>query len=190
MKVRTLFRVGVLAAAAVGFCLALSTGASADVVEPSSATQPAAADLFVEETVEAAAAEASGDVTTPAETLQEPDQVPGGTVEPTPAPEQVVRQAPPVHIVRANPDVRPEPSVVERVTHPLRMGFQQIGATLGRVVGACEVGLASGAGGPVLVFAVLSMAAPFIRRRVLATRGITDERVSDFLLVRELTPPG
>jgi hypothetical protein len=171
--------------------VALSSGASADVVEPRSATQPAAVGLLEEETVKAAAPEAQGVPGAAAETTQEmPDASLDGDAEATPAPEQVVRQAPPVHLVRADTAVRPEPSVVERVTHPLRMGFQHVGATLGRVVGACEVSFGSGAGGPVLVVAVLSLAAPFIRRRVFMARGITDERVSDFLLVRELTPPG
>jgi hypothetical protein len=179
---RTLLRAGVLAVAAAGFCVALSSAASADVVEPKSATQPAAAGLLEQEAVKAVAA---------AEAPPEGQETPKAQPEATPAPEQVVRQAPPVrHIVRADTTVRPEPSVVERVTHPLRMGFQQVGATLGRVIDACSVGFGSGAGGPVLVFAVLSLAFPFIRTRVLMARGITDERVSDFLLVRELTPPG
>jgi hypothetical protein len=182
-----LLRAGVLAAVAAGFCVALSLTASADVVEPKSATQPAAVGLLQEEAAKAAVPDAGPQGFDPkaAEAMQEPvDEVVA-----TPAPEQVVRQAP-AHFVRPNTDVHPAPSVVERVTHPLRMGFQQIGASLGRVVGACEVGFGSGAGGPVLVFAVLSVLAPFIRRRVFMARGTTDERVSDFLLVRELTPPG
>jgi hypothetical protein len=194
MGKRTLLRAGVLVAAAAGFCLAFSLSASADVVEPQSATQPAAAGLLQEETAAAMVpegipdgkpADVSGGDPKAAATQEELSEV----VEPTPAPEQVVRQAP-ARVVHASTDTNPAPSVVDRVMHPLRMGFQHIGASLGRVVGACDVGFGPGAGGPVLVLAVMSMAAPLIRRRVFMSRWTADEDVPEFLFARELTPPG
>lgn len=185
---KALLRAGVLVAAAAGFCAALSLHASADVVEPKSAYQPASVGLVGEEAAKAVVDEPAQARPKKAEPAnKEPKAV--DEVIATPAPEQVVRQAP-VHLIRPEA-VRPaSPSVADRVLHPLRMGFQQIGASLGRVVGACDVGFGSGAGGPVLVFAVLSMVAPLIRRRVFATRWTADEDVPEFLFARELTPPG
>lgn len=189
---RNTLRAGVLVAVAAGFLFALGaigSSASADVVEPKSAFQPASVKLLEEEAAKAAvpldAAPADAGATVdPAADEAKPvkaDEV----VVPTPAPEQVVRQVPP-HLVRTNDS----PSVVERVMHPLRMGFQQIGASLGRAVGACEVVMGGGAGGPALVFAVLAMVAPFIRRRTFGVRRTADEDVPEFLFARELTPPG
>lgn len=179
-------------AAAAGFCVAFSLSASADVVEPKSAYQPAAGGLLQEEAAKKAVADSSAaaeekaaaDAKAAKLAKKEADEV----VEPTPAPEQVVRQAP--SRLTESTVTRSGPTLADRVTHPLRVGFYKIGASLGRVVGACEVGFGSGAGGPALVFAVLGMAAPFIRRRVFATRWTADEDVPEFLFARELTPPG
>jgi hypothetical protein len=186
--VRGLLRAGVLVAAAAGFCVAFSLHASADVVEPKSAYQPASVGLLEEEAAKAAVPEGEPAKVDPKaeEAKQEkPDEV----VAATPAPEQVVRQVP-AHLVRPNTVGGSAPSVVDRVMHPLRVGFQHIGASLGRVVGACDIGFGTGSGGPVLVLAVLSMAVPFIRRRVFQTRWSADEDVPEFLFARELTPPG
>jgi hypothetical protein len=186
---RALVRAGVLVAAAAGFCVAFSLGASADVVEPQSATQPAAAGLLQEETAKAMDLDGFPDGAPTDPTAAATQEEPGEVVEPTPAPEQVVRQAP-ARVVQTNTVANPAPSVVDRVMHPLRMGFQHIGASLGRVVGACDVGFGTGAGGPGLIMAVLSMAAPLIRRRVFMSRWTADEDVPEFLFARELTPPG
>jgi hypothetical protein len=174
-------------AVAAGFFVALASHASADVVEPQSAYQPASVGLLQEETAKAAVDQAAQAEKAKADEAKasEPDEV----VVATPAPEQIVRQAP-AHLVRQSTEQRSQPSVVDGITRPLRVGFQQIGASLGRVVGACDVGFGTGSGGPVLVFAVLAMAAPFIRRRVLATQRSADEDVPEFLYAQELTPPG
>jgi len=187
--VRGLLRAGVLVAAAAGFCVAFSLHASADVVEPDSAYQPASVGLLEEEAAKAAVPQgyesAKADPMADEAKQEKPDEV----VAATPAPEQVVRQVP-AHLVRTDTVQGSAPSVADRVMHPLRVGFQHIGASLGRVVGACDVGFGTGSGGPVLVLAVLSMAVPFIRRRVFATRWSADEDVPEFLFARELTPPG
>jgi hypothetical protein len=185
--VRTLIRAGILVAAAAGFALALSSGASADVVEPQSAYQPASIGLLDQEAAKAAKIDpAPAEPTAVAEEkVVKPDEV----VAATPAPEQVVRPAP-AHLVREMEVKQEAPSVVERVFHPFRAGLQRFGASLVRVVSACDVGLGTGTGGPVFVLAVLSMAAPFIRRRVVGTRWSTDEDMPEFLYAAELTPPG
>ena len=183
-RLRTLIKAALVLAGAAGFCLALSSVSSADVVEPESAFQPASVALLSKDApagapidrgmVEAAMAEE----TKPAEVKEE-----------TPAPEeQIVRR--PVHLVRPNTIVETGQSVVDAVVHPLRIGLRHIGASLGRVVSACEIAVGQGAGGPALTFAVLALAAPFIRRRVVGTRWSTDEAVPDLLYAWELTPPG
>jgi len=184
--VRMLIRAAVMVAAAAGLCLALSQVASADVVEPKSAYQPASVGLLEEKEAAKVVAEepAKADPKTAEAKEEKPDEV----VVATPAPEQVVRQAP--ALAPRSAVTTPEPSLAHRITHPLRVGFREIGASLGRVVGACDVGFGSGAGGPVLVFAVVALATPFIRRRVFATRWTADEDVPEFLFARELTPPG
>lgn len=185
---RALFRVGVLAAGAAGFCVALSLQASADVAGPERAFRPASVGLVQEETFEAAIAEAaySAEQAEAAEKkASESDEV----VVATPAPEQIVRQAP-AHLVRNSGTEQSQPSVVGAIVRPLRVGFQHLGVSLGRVVGACDVGFGTGSGGPVLVLAVFAMAAPFIRRRVQGARWSADEDVPEFLFARELTPPG
>jgi hypothetical protein len=169
----------------------LSLSAQADVVEPKSAYQPASTGLLENGAASAAgmpAAEAEAAEAEAAEAAKvEEKPVAPPSLAPTPAPEQqVVRQVPTA--VVANMDHTP--SLVDHVVHPLRIGVEHLKTSLGRVVSACEVGFRTGAGGPVFVLAVLSMAIPFIRRRVTMTRWATDEDVPEFLYVWELTPPG
>ena len=183
---KALIRAVVLLIGATGFCVALSVAARADVVEPRSAYQPASVDLLKKSPAGMAVpTKAESDVTAAAKA----DVVPGEVAEPTPAPEQVVAPARIPVMSPARAHTSPF-SPLDLVVTPLRVGLQQLEASLGRVVTACEVGFGTGTGGPVVVLAVLAMAVPFIRRRVLGTRSATDEDVPDFRFVWELTPPG
>ena len=189
--VKTLIRAVVLLIGATGFCVALSVAASADVVTPRSAYQPAAGDLLK-------STPATADMAGPAKAesdkakaeVEGAEQVPAGEVaEPTPAPEQMVSAAR-TPVTRPDQARTPPLSPVDRLVHPLRVGLQQLEASLGRVVTACEVGFGTGNGGPLPVLAVLVLAVPLIRRRVIGTRWATDEDVPDFRFVWEQTPPG
>jgi hypothetical protein len=197
--VRKLIRAALLLGGAAAFCIALSAAASADMVEPNSAYQPASVALLNEEaakdaalpTEEAAAKQQAEAKKAEAKKAEEAEKAanPQEAVPATPAPEQVVRQVP-AHLTRPINERSEQPSVAEKIVHPFRAGLQQIGASLGRVVSACDVLPGTGAGGPVFVLAVLSLVAPFIRRRVVDTRWAADEDVPEFLYAQELTPPG
>ncbi len=178
-----LIRAGLVVAAAAAFFAFLSTTASADVVTPESALQPASANLMSQPESEEAAAQPQ-----PLEETLQAEQAQAEVVEPTPAPEQVVSRAPSRPVVQE--PVHNESSVLDRAVQPLRSGFQQVGAFLGRAANACQVGLGSGAGGPVLVLGVLCMAIALERRWVLRARPVADEQVPEFLFAQELTPPG
>jgi hypothetical protein len=184
-----LIKAALVLVGAAGLCLALSSASSADVVEPESAFQPASLGLLSKDApagdFSAGAPIEEGMVKAAMAAEPKLDEV----VE-TPAPEEQVVRPAPVHLVRPNTFVETSRSVAEAIVHPLRIGFRHIGASLGRVVSACEIGLGTGTGGPVLVFAVLALAAPFIRNRVVGTRLSTDEDVPDLLYAWELTPPG
>lgn len=182
---KTPLRALILLATAGGFFLALSLTARADVVEPKSAYQPASTALLDED--------AAADLAPQGAEVAAAAAAPGAVIEQrevaaTPAPEQqVVRQVPTAVVV---PEPGRIPALAEHVVHPLRIGVEHLRTSLGRVVSACEVAFGSGAGGPALVLAVLAMATPFIRRRVIGTRRVTDEDAPEFLFVWELTPPG
>ena len=180
-----LIRAGLVVAAAAGFFAFLSTTASADVVEPKSALQPASANLMSQQPE---SKDAAANQPMPMEETLQAEQAEAEAVEPTPAPEQVVSRAPSRPVVQE--PVHSEPSVLHRAVQPLRSGFQQVGAYLGRVANACQVGLGAGAGGPVLVLGVLCMAIALERRWVLQARPAADEEVPEFLFAQELTPPG
>jgi hypothetical protein len=187
--VKALFRAVILIAAAGGFCIAMSTAAQADVVEPTSAYQPASTVLLDKE----AAADLPGatrpEAPKPQDAVVEPEAavIEQPEIAATPAPEQqVVRQVPTAVV----PNFQQAPTLIDHVVHPLRIGVEHLKTSLGRVVSACEVAFGTGAGGPVFVLAVLSLAIPFIRRRVSMTRWANDEDVPEFLYVWELTPPG
>jgi hypothetical protein len=187
-----------LLAGAAGLSLVLSAAASADMVEPTSAYQPASVALLNEKAAadampEPAKTEATERQAKKAKPKAEKAEKPKAeqlaeVAEPTPAPEQVVRQAP-AHLTRSHTQTE-APSVADRIVHPFRTGLEQIGAALGRAVSACEVGAVPGAGGPALALAVLSLAAPLIRRRIIGIRRTADEDVPEFLYAQELTPPG
>jgi hypothetical protein len=193
--VRTLIRAALLLAGAAGLSLVLSAAASADMVEPKSAYQPASVELLNEkaaadampEPAKTEATERQAKKAKPKAEKPEAEKL-GEVAEPTPAPEQVVRQAP-AHLTRSHTQTE-APSVADRIVHPFRTGLEQIGAALGRAVSACEVGAVPGAGGPALALAVLSLAAPLIRRRIIGIRRTADEDVPEFLYAQELTPPG
>lgn len=199
---RTLIRAGILLAAAGGFCIGLSLSASADVVEPRSAYQPSSTGLLEKEAAASAAlADLSGSDPAKADAAAKAEKAaakekaaekekadkPSEPVVATPAPEQVVRPAR-VPVMQSSSTV--SVSLVDRITHPLRIGLESFEASLGRVVSACDIGFGSGAGGPVLVLAVLALALVLIRRRVIGTRSATDEDMPEFLFAWEQTPPG
>ena len=186
---RLLVRTAVVVAAAGGFMLAVALSASADVVEPSSAYQPASAELFAN----GAPQEAE---TLPAEETVAPEPV--GETSPsvaetrdepvaTPAPEPQVRPVP-AHIKRTEP--APQVSGLATLVRPFSAGLERIGSYLGRVVSACQVAAGSGAGVPVLALAVLSVVAALDRRRVFGTRTTTDEDVPELLYATEVIAPG
>ena len=181
---KVLVKALIVAGGIIGVSVVLSSAARADVVEPRSAYQPASVGLLSEEAAAAAMPEpTTTEVPTDAKKApEEPEATPA-----TPAPEQqVVRQVP-----AAVQDLHAErSSVVHRLMDPFRVGFEHIGASLARVASACDVGLATGPGGPVLVLAVLGMALPFARRRFSRSRRAADEDVPEFLFAWETTPPG
>lgn len=183
---RPLVRLALIVGAAGGFTLALSLSASADVVEPSSAYQPASTVLIERgpgagalPTEDAAAAD-KGEASRIAETRD-------AGVAATPAPEQQVMPVP-SHITHTR--TAPQDSALERAVRPLGVGFERIGAYLGRVVSTCQVAAGSGAGVPVLALAVLSVVTALNRRRVFGTRPATDEDVPELLYATEVIAPG
>ena len=181
---KALLKALILLAAAGGFFVVLSTAANADVVEPRSAYQPASTALLNEQ--------AAADLTMPTAAPAAAQPAPEAAIErheipATPAPEQqVVRQVPTAVVPRMDAT----PALSDHIVHPLRIGLEHLKTSLGRVVSACEVGFGTGAGGPVLVLAVLCMLIPFVRHRFFAFRWTTDEDVPEFRYVWELTPPG
>lgn len=185
---RSLVRLGLILTAAGGFVFALALSASADVVEPSSAYQPASTALLekgppgAETTLptEEAAASGLGEASQDAETRD-------AVVPATPAPEHQVRPAP-AHITRMDPVSHD--SVLARAARPLSVGLERIGSYLGRVISTCQVAAGSGAGVPVLALAVLSVVAALDRRRVFGTRLTTDEDVPELLYATEVIAPG
>jgi hypothetical protein len=195
--VRATVRVLLVLAGAVGFCAVLGTVASADVVNPESAMtlaekamvqpdqeQQAKGDEGTAPSAEPKPAPSAAPKDAPLEEAQA-----SGEVAATPAPEQQVRQAP-SQITRTHPANAVESSPLDIAVRPLRAGVQQVGSYLERVVSACQVGMGSGTGGPVVVLAVLGLVAALERRRILGVRSTTDEDVPEFLYAGEITPPG
>lgn len=181
-RVKSSLRAGLVLVCAAGFCIALGVAASADVVDPASAYQPASTELVSgkpdgQESLLPSAPLDGSFFTAPSD-----------EVVATPAPEQVVTQAP-AHIVRAIPSPN-DGTALDRAVRNVGSGFKNIGALLGRVASACQVGLATGTGGPVVVLAVLSGLTAITRRRALFARWATDEDVPELLYAWEITPPG
>lgn len=184
---RLLVRLGLILTVAGGFVLALALSASADVVEPSSAYQPASTKLLEEGPgagttlpAEEKAAPDKGEASRAAETRD-------AAVPATPAPEQQVKPAP-AHITRTEPVS--QDSALARAARPFSVGLERIGSYLGRVISTCQVAAGSGAGVPVLALAVLSVVAALDRRRVFGTRSTTDEDVPELLYATEVIAPG
>jgi hypothetical protein len=82
------------------------------------------------------------------------------------------------------------PAPLERVVSSVHRGWHNVGVFLGQAAGACQVGMATGAGGPVFVLAVLSLATALTRQRVLRTRLVADEDAPEFLYAWEVIAPG
>ena len=94
---KALFKALILIAAAGGFCIALSMSAQADVVEPTSAYQPASTVLLDKEAAADLPSGAQAEAPKPLDTVVEPEAavIEQPEVAATPAPEQqVVRQVP------------------------------------------------------------------------------------------------
>ena len=180
MSRRIAIKATILVAAAAGFLWAFSSAASAKVVDPGSAYQPtsvALAKMAVD------ASKPSTDpfaASVPPRSTTKVEQAPA-----TPVPEKVASQA-----TTLSPRLPSRSSAIVRVVRPLRRGAVKIGSYLERVVSSCPVGAGPVTGGPVMVFAVLSVGLALERRRVLAARPATDEVVRELLYARELTPPG
>lgn len=185
--VRVLLRASLVLAGAVGACIAFAATASADVVDPASAYQPASTRLVSEKP--------SREEQKPllqAEPLEQAFYRGGeqrDEVVATPAPEQLVTQAP-ARIAPREHASEQAGSVLDRAVQRAQEGFRDISAFLGRVTSASQGGAASGAGGPVVVLAVLSVVAALDQRRVLRTRWATDEDMPELLYAREVICPG
>lgn len=198
---KTSMRTALLIAGAFGFLLLLALGAQADIVDlnqPYSPTQPKQPETFLPTRP------------SPAPTVQPPEEAPPAAEAPAPAPTPVVeapvRPAPAPtpareHIVtKAVRPIRSEVVKTPIVQGPLgpfqqvigavNTGLRHVGVFLGEVVSACEVGFAAGTGGPVLVLAVLGMAAALERRRAFMARLATDEDVPEFLYAWDVIAPG
>lgn len=185
---RALVRIGIVLAGAVGFCFALAHVASADVVNPASAYQPASTTLVPEGT---SANEAPKPVSPkPAEKIAQGSEArPDETVAATPAPEQQVKQAPARSVLR-EPIRLGGDSPIKRVIGPFQAGLHKIGEYLERAVSACRVGLGMGNEGPFFALAVLGLVAALNRRRVLWARSAADEDAPELLYAGEVIAPG
>jgi hypothetical protein len=189
--VRATLRVVLVVAGAVGFCFALSSLASADVVNPKWADKLASNALLEKDQATAPSA-----MPKPAPSAAPKDQVSAalgtesGEVAATPAPEQQVRQAPPQIAHEPTSVGGDAKSPLDVALRPLRLGMHQVGSYLGRVVSACQVGVGSGTGGPVLILAVLGLVAALERHRAFGARPTTDEDKPEFLYAGEISPPG
>jgi len=173
----------ILVAAAAGFIFAFGSSASATVVDPGSAYQPASVGLAK------MAVDASKPSTNPFAALSTAPQIKKADPPPaTPAPEPVVARVQPT--LASSVPSQSSGSPITRVVRPLRRGVQRFGSYLERVVSSCPVGPVSSTGGPVFVLAVLSVGLALNRRWVLAAQPATDERVPVLLYAWELTPPG
>jgi hypothetical protein len=181
---KTLVRVAILISGAAGFCIAMALAASADVGNPTSAYQSAFKIALTPQAVQAASRPVAS-----APEAAKPD--PAKSVAPrvgdepvaTPVPEQFVSQGPAPVVVR---DHR---SMMERIVFGVGAKYRAIESFFGRVASATQDGPGAGTGVPVLVLAVLSVAAVVEHHRRHG-RWATDGNVLELLYARELTPPG
>lgn len=209
MSVKTLLRLALVTGAA-GLSLAFAQGASADLVDPARPYEPVIRDnpvpafpiVRVPATAPGSAVSEGESPPAMAEpTASEPPVVatdatpapadPVATPLPVPAPESVVtRPAPRVHrLSDARAQEAPTPHLVDPNTNRPRI-MQHVRSFLAELVSTCKVGASAGSGGPVLVLAVLGMAAALDRRWVRRARLATDERTPEFLFAWEVISPG
>lgn len=185
--VRLWLRAGLVLLGAAAAFLALDSVASADVVDPATAYQPASTRLVSEE------GQSDGRHSlVPAQPLEQafyPADAQGGEAAATPAPEQAVTQAPRQQQSRHTASEHAR-SPLQRTVERAQDGIETISAFLGRVTSAAQSSGGPGAGGPVLILAVLSAVAALDRRRVLRTRWVTDEEAPELLYAREVICPG
>jgi hypothetical protein len=183
--VKTLVRVGLVVAGAAGFCVAFSLAASADVGNPASTYRSALKIAMADQSMPAAD-KALDPASKPADTGKTPDG--RGEAAATPAPEQVVIQAP-ARVVQPRGASHGD-SLMSGVAQRAEVKYQEIESFLGRVASAGHDGAGAGTGVPVLVLAFVSAAAVLDRHRLRANRWATDESALELLYARELTPPG
>lgn len=206
-----------IALAAAAWVFGLARTAAADIVTPLSADQPVSASLQESppkpisvpeeeeqgtEGEEASDAPMVADEVVPAEVVPEEGAAEGATAkdarEPlppppvyTPVPEQVIERVTPATAPSGAAEARgDEAGVLGRVSHEVEQRLDGVGTFLERVVRACQVGVTQATGGPVVVFAVLSMVTALERRRTLRARLATDEDAPEFLYAWEVIAPG
>lgn len=184
---RPLVRLALIFAAASGFLLALSLTASADVVEPSSAYQPASTVLLERGPGAGALPAEEGAAAGTGEASRTTTETREAEVAATPAPEHQVKPAP-ARVTTTSSAA--QASALVRAMRPFGVGFERIGAYLGQVVSTCQVAAGSGAGVPVLALAVLSVVTALNRRRVFGVRPATDEDAPELLFATEVIAPG
>lgn len=203
---------GFVLAGAIWLLLMLASAASADIVDPGSPFTPSHPTIASPKAIPSphvpvaplsAPAEASA-----AEPAPEPS--PAAAPAATPAP---VMQAPPADapdLEKAPPPIRAraaqrsaaaaratavapigsEERPLEPVIQFVRERAVDVGVFLAEVASACKVGMSAGAGGPVLVLAVLGVAAALEGRRILRGRWATDEKLPEHLYAWDVIAPG
>lgn len=204
MRPRTRITLVVLAGA-FGFLLALASGAAADITDPDKPFSPYRPDVDRASPGVAANAVPSRPAPTepessqptaaePAQPLTEVTAPPVAetvAVDPTPAPEHVVRRPALARTRSASAPSDPGiSSPVIRDQGVIDKGLHTVRVFLGQVASACKVGVATGTGGPVLVFAVLSMATVLERRWVRRARWAADEDAPELLYAWDVIAPG
>lgn len=192
----------IVVAGGFGLLFALADRASADVVDPATAHQPVSSSLMASPAPDEGSAQGEPAPLVPAEGAGRPATAPAApaptapepvpAVTKTPAPEQVVTRAPILEHRRISVQAATGLAVEGLTTslQSVREGLSDVGAFLGRAASACQVGVSTGSGGPVLVLAVLGLATALDRRRVLHTRLSADEEAPEFLYAWDVISPG
>ena len=137
------------------------------------------------------AAEQTGQAEAEEATVPTPMPTPLALVPSTPAPEQVVMRA-------VRPVVREELEGVtsgpagplERAAIAVKHRMNDFGTFLDQAARACQVGVASGSGGPFLLFAVLGTLTALTRRRFFGARSVADEDAPELLYAWDVIAPG
>ena len=160
----------------------MAVTASADAGDPTSAYQSAFKIALTPQAVQAASKPAPAPEVVKPEPAKAAAPSTGDEPVATPVPEQFVSQGP-------APARQEHRSVVERIVFGAGAKYRVIESFFGRVASATQDGAGPGTGVPVLVLAVLSVAAVVEHHR-RHSRWATDENVLELLYARELTPPG